>query len=64
MLDKDGSGTLDLSDIMAAYDASKHPDVISGKVTKNEVFRQFLDNFDGGEKDGVVRAFACCCVAV
>lgn len=39
---------------MAAYDASKHPEVIAGRKTKNEVFREFLDNFDGGEKDGVV----------
>jgi calcyphosin len=55
VIDKDGSGVLDLSDIMAAYDASKHPEVIAGKKTKNEVFREFLDNFDGGEKDGTVR---------
>jgi calcyphosin len=54
VIDKDGSGILDLSDIMAAYDASKHPEVIAGKKTKNEVFREFLDNFDGGEKDGTV----------
>jgi len=54
IIDKDGNGLLELSDIMSSYDASKHPDVISGKKTKNEVFREFLDNFDGGDKDGVV----------
>ena len=54
VIDKDGSGVLDLADITAAYDASKHPEVIAGKKTKAEVFREFLDNFDGGEKDGMV----------
>ena len=55
VLDKDSSGTIDLSDIMAAYDASKHPEVISGRKSKAEVFRTFLDQFDGGEVDGNVR---------
>lgn len=54
VIDKDGSGVLDLADITAAYDASKHPEVIAGKKTKAEVFREFIDNFDGGEKDGMV----------
>jgi len=53
-IDKDSSGVLDLADITAAYDASKHPEVLAGKKTKAEVFREFLDNFDGGEKDGLV----------
>jgi len=50
IIDKDGNGLLELSDIMSSYDASKHPDVISGKKTKNEVYREFLDNFDGGTR--------------
>jgi Ca2+-binding EF-hand superfamily protein len=57
VLDADGSGTVDILDIMKVYDASKHPDVVSGLRTKAEVFREFLDTFDGGtnhEKDGIV----------
>jgi Ca2+-binding EF-hand superfamily protein len=54
VIDKDKSGILDLDDITEAYDASKHPDVISGKKTKGAVLREFLDTFDGGEKDGKV----------
>ena len=54
-LDKDASGIIDPEDIIDTYDASKHPDVIAGKKTKEEVFREFLDTFDvGGEKDGKV----------
>ena len=39
---------------MGVYDASKHPDVISGKKKAGEILRDFLDTFDGGDKDGVV----------
>ena len=54
-LDKDGSGLIDATDIVDAYDASKHPDVISGKKSNAEVLSEFLDTFDvGGTKDGCV----------
>ena len=37
------------------YNASKHPDVLSGKTTERKVLLEFLDCFDvGGVKDGVV----------
>ena len=32
-LDKDGSGVVDINDIKDIYNASRHPDVISGKKT-------------------------------
>ena len=55
VLDKDGSGVIDPEDIVDTYDASKHPDVLAGKKSAEEVFREFLDTFDvGGEKDGKV----------
>jgi len=54
-LDKDGSGIVDASEVATLYDASKHPDVIAGRKTANDVFHEFLDTFDvGGEKDGHV----------
>jgi hypothetical protein len=54
-LDKDGNGVLEPSDIIGVYDASKHPDVLSGKRSSNEILREFLDTFDvGGEVDGKV----------
>ncbi|CAN0407894.1 unnamed protein product, partial [Ectocarpus fasciculatus] len=54
-LDRDGSGEVDAQEIANLYDASKHPDVISGKKTADSVFREFLDTFDvGGVKDGKV----------
>jgi Ca2+-binding EF-hand superfamily protein len=54
VLDTDKSGQVDLHDIMMTYDTSKHPEVIAGKKSRSEVLREFLDTFDGGEKDGIV----------
>ena len=33
-LDKDRSGFVDPEDVVDTYDASKHPDVLAGKKTK------------------------------
>ena len=51
-LDYDKNGAIELEDIMRCYSTTEHPDVISGKRTSAEVLREFLDTFDGGEKDG------------
>ncbi|GLD96101.1 hypothetical protein PINS_up004779 [Pythium insidiosum] len=45
-MDKDGNGLLEPSDIVDTYDASKHPDVLSGRKTTDDVFREFLETFD------------------
>jgi hypothetical protein len=40
---------------MSTYDASRHPDVITGSKTAQEVLREFLETFEvGGEVDGKV----------
>lgn len=39
ILDADKSGVVELNDIKAKYDASKHPDVIAGKRTPDSVLR-------------------------
>ncbi|KAJ1432493.1 hypothetical protein B484DRAFT_327304, partial [Ochromonadaceae sp. CCMP2298] len=56
-LDKDGSGEVDPEDLVGVYNAAKHPEVLAGKRTEDEILREFLDTFDvGGVKDGVVTA--------
>jgi Ca2+-binding EF-hand superfamily protein len=57
-IDKDGSGILDLNDIKGVYDASRHPEVRSGKKTEDEILGEFLETFEmhhamngGGTKD-------------
>lgn len=54
ILDADHSGLVELNDISAKYDASKHPDVIAGRRSKDDVLREFLDTFDSIDKDGKV----------
>ncbi len=45
-MDKDKSGILDFDDIKGVYNGKKHPDVISGKKTEEEVLGEFLDTFE------------------
>ena len=50
VLDKDQSGTIEMNDIREIYNASGHREVIAGYKTEDEVLRELLDSFDGGEK--------------
>lgn len=45
-IDRDGSGTLDQSDIKQSYNAKKHPDVLARKRTEDEILSEFLDTFE------------------
>ena len=45
-IDADGSGVLDINDIRKRYNAKKHPDVMSGKMTEDDVLFEFLDTFE------------------
>ena len=60
-IDRDGSGFLDINDIKDSYNASKHPDVVQGKRTEEQVLIEFLETFEahhnlkeGSETDGRV----------
>ena len=45
-LDKDGSGFIEMNDIRGVYNASRHPDVIQGKRTEDEILMEFLQTFE------------------
>ena len=45
-LDKDRNGFVDINDITGVYNAKKHPDVISGKRTEQQVLMEFLETFE------------------
>jgi len=45
-LDKDGSGVVDIDDIRDVYNTSRHPDVLSGKKTSDQVLVDFLETFE------------------
>jgi calcyphosin len=55
-LDRDGSGQITTSDICNTYDVSMNPEFLEGKKTREEIYKDFLKNFEGprGNKDGVV----------
>ena len=54
-LDQNGRGMVAAHDVAAGYDPSRHPDVVAGKKTAEEEYRDFLDSFEvGGEVEGCV----------
>jgi Ca2+-binding EF-hand superfamily protein len=52
-MDTDKSGVLDIDDIRQRYNAKKHPDVIAGKKTEDEILYEFLDTFETHHSDKV-----------
>lgn len=46
-LDRNGDGVLRVDDIRALYSAKEHPKFISGELTEDEIFHQFLQGFHG-----------------
>ena len=61
LMDKDGSGILDLNDIKQSYNAKMHPDVKKGKKTEDDILCEFLDTFEmhyslnhEGSRDGKI----------
>lgn len=51
-MDRDGSGVVTVDDISGVYDASKHPDVIEGKATEEDILVDFLSSFEGAASSG------------
>lgn len=45
-LDRDGNGYVDINDIKGVYDASRHPDVLQGKKTEDQILMEFLETFE------------------
>jgi len=50
--DVNGSGCVTASDLRVAYNAAAHPKVISGEITEDEAFLEFLANFGDKNNDG------------
>ena len=44
-LDTDKSGVVDMDEIKKLYNCKKHPDVINGKKTEDEVYAEFMETF-------------------
>lgn len=53
-LDVNGDGQVTLDDIARIYDVSQHPDVMAGKKTPEEAYREFMSLWDTQNADGIV----------
>ena len=49
-MDKSGCGVIDPEVLMSTYQAAKHPDVMSGKLSEESALREFLNTFDVGDE--------------
>jgi calcyphosin len=45
-IDRDGSGFVDITDLKGVYNATRHPDVVSGKKTEEDILLEFLQTFE------------------
>ena len=45
-LDKNKSGFITFEDLEGVYDAGKHPEVLKGNKTKQEIYLDFLQTFE------------------
>jgi Ca2+-binding EF-hand superfamily protein len=45
-LDKNQNGLVELTDIQSCFNASKHPDVLSGIKTPDQVFTEFINQWE------------------
>lgn len=55
-LDRDGSGQINIADVIQIYDVSMNHDFIERKKTREQIISEFLSGFEGarGNKDGVI----------
>jgi calcyphosin len=53
-LDVNKDGLVKLDDIAQLYDVSQHPDVMQGKLSPEQAYRQFMSLWDTQVADGVV----------
>ena len=49
-----GQGVIYASDLKGQYNSATHPSVISGDMTEDEAFLEFLANFPDKNNDGTI----------
>lgn len=52
--DKEGNGTIDVTDIRQIFNCAKHPKVVSGEMSEEQVFAMFLKNFNDANGLGTI----------
>jgi len=51
-LDRDGSGVVNLGDVVQIYDVSLNPDFVEQKKTKDQILNELLGTFEGAKGNG------------
>ena len=61
LIDINNTGAVNIEDIKRKYNAKNHPDVINGKKNEEQIYNEFINNFEiaynylnGNESDGIV----------
>jgi hypothetical protein len=58
-LDKTNDGVIKVDDLYNVYSVERNAKFISGEMTKEDIFKEFLKNFESGSHpDGIVGLFA------
>ena len=53
-MDKDKSGQISKEDLYGVYSCDKHPKYISGEMSRDQIFEQFLTRFGDTNEDGII----------
>ena len=52
--DREGNGIIDVTDIRQVFNCAKHPKVVSGEMSEEQVFALFLKNFNDVTGNGKI----------
>lgn len=52
--DKENNGLVDIRDLKGVFNASSHPKVRIGELTEDQVFDQFMSNFNDHSGEGMI----------
>ncbi len=52
--DKEGNGVIDVTEIRQVFNCAKHPKVVSGEMSEEQVFATFLKNFNDVNGQGKI----------
>jgi len=61
-MDVTGDGVITAADLKRSYDVTQHPKFKTGEWSRERILKEFLDTFQLGEKDDVVRSLSLRCL--
>lgn len=55
--DKERKGYANIRDLKGVFNSSTHPKVLSGEVTEDQVFDEFIRNFNDSYNEGIINKY-------